>query len=44
MKTIISVSLTKELVEKIDQVKNLATRSVYIEFLLKKALGEENGK
>jgi len=33
-KTTISISLSKEIIEKIDSVRTIATRSAYIEFAL----------
>jgi metal-responsive CopG/Arc/MetJ family transcriptional regulator len=41
-KTTISISLTKELIERIDLERRLVSRSAYVEFLLKKSL--EDGK
>lgn len=42
-KTTISISLTKELIERIDSERKLVSRSAYIEFLLKKLLeGKKN--
>jgi len=40
-KTTISISLTKELIERIDSKRKLVSRSAYIEFLLKKSLEEK---
>jgi metal-responsive CopG/Arc/MetJ family transcriptional regulator len=36
-----SISLSEELLQDIDEKRQLISRSVYVEFLLKKALGEK---
>ena len=40
-KITISISLSEELLERIDSERHLAPRSTYIEFLLKKSLEEK---
>jgi len=42
-KIIFSVSLDKELFQKLEYERGLAARSVYVEFLLSKLLGEQDG-
>lgn len=43
-KTTVSISLTKELIERIDSERKLVSRSAYIEFLLRKLVGDvKNG-
>jgi metal-responsive CopG/Arc/MetJ family transcriptional regulator len=37
-KTTVSISLTKELIERIDSERRLISRSAYVEFLLRKSL------
>ena len=37
-----SLSLSEELVKKLDKKRDLVTRSAYVEFLLKKLLEEES--
>lgn len=39
-KTTVSISLTKELIERIDSERKLVSRSAYIEFLLRKLFGD----
>ena len=43
-KTTVSISLTKELIERIDSERKLVSRSAYIEFLLKKLLEDGNNE
>jgi len=40
-KTTISISLTKELIERIESERRLVSRSAYVEFLLRKSLEEK---
>jgi len=39
-KTTVSISLSKELIERIDSERKLISRSAYLEFLLRKLLGD----
>jgi metal-responsive CopG/Arc/MetJ family transcriptional regulator len=39
-KKIISISISPEILQTIDKLKGLASRSIYIEFLLKEKLSE----
>jgi len=42
LKSTISISISKELLQKIDLKKGLATRSAYIEYILKSRMEEED--
>ena len=42
-KTTVSLSLSEELLDRLDLMRKLVSRSVYVEFLLSKILEEENG-
>jgi len=43
VKEIISISLSKQSIEKINQLRGLIPRSTFIEYILKKYLEEKNG-
>jgi len=42
-KIIFSINLSEELFQKLESERGLIARSVYIEFLLNKLLGEQDG-
>lgn len=43
-KATVSISLTKELIERIDLERKLVSRSAYIEFLLRKSLEDRKNE